>query len=97
LGDTIADILNFFFADGPSFNGTLQPRASTNDPGSFGESLGIPTGLSIPNPGIVGALGLPTGDDCEFGGGDTGNALDNACYAHDSCYDNAGVIVKCPH
>ncbi len=39
--------LDELFAGGPSFHGSLQARPSTNDPGSFGESLGIPTGLSI--------------------------------------------------
>ena len=70
--DIVEDIgvilgLDELFGPGPSFHGSLHPRPSTNDPGSFGESLGIPTGLSIPNPGVTGALGLPTGDGCEFG------------------------------
>ena len=40
----------------------------SSDPGSFGESLGIPTGIPQGAWGIGPALGLPSSDSCEFGG-----------------------------
>ena len=54
------------FGGGPSFHGSLKPRPSTpSDPGSFGESLGIPTSIPQGNWGIGLALNLP--EACEFG------------------------------
>lgn len=53
----------------PVFHGTTQPRPSTADPGSLGESLGLPTVKGMPRfsfGGIGGLLGLPEGQ-CEFG------------------------------
>lgn len=67
----------------PSFHGSLTPRPSTgtpdwgNDPGSFGETLGLPNNGPSLNAGNLGAImGLP-GAGCEFGacGGDIGMGL----------------------
>jgi RHS repeat-associated protein len=45
---------------GPTFQGSLKPRPSVpSDPGSFGESLGIPTSIPQGNWGIGLALNLP--------------------------------------
>jgi RHS repeat-associated protein len=58
--------------DAPKFHGTLAPRPSAgtpdwgDDPGSFGESLGIGSNLKTGSWGIAPALGLPDAG-CEFG------------------------------
>jgi hypothetical protein len=58
---------------GPSFHGSLTPRPQStgvpdwgNDPGSFGESLGIGNGIKTGTWGVTSALGLPDAG-CEFG------------------------------
>jgi RHS repeat-associated protein len=66
---------------GPSFHGSLTPRPQStgvpdwgNDPGSFGESLGIGRGIKTGTWGVTSALGLPDAG-CEFGacGGGVGS------------------------
>jgi hypothetical protein len=60
------DLFSKIFSGGPSFHGSLQPRPGVaNDPGSFGESLGIPTSIPQGNWGIGMAFNLPS--ECEFG------------------------------
>ncbi len=64
VGILIADGVFAFFEFGggrPTFHGTLQPRADS-DPGSLGESLGIPVGLSQPRWGLWGST-----SGCDFG------------------------------
>jgi hypothetical protein len=65
FGEAIAGL----FGRGPSFHGTLSPRASTGNSGwdgNFGESLGIPTSIPRGNLGLGMALGLPS-QGCDFG------------------------------
>lgn len=66
--EALADWLLSGLFEGPSFHGTLKPRASTGDPswdGNFGESLGIGSNLETGTWGIATALGIPDAG-CEF-------------------------------
>jgi RHS repeat-associated protein len=63
IGWAISDL----FGGHPSFHGSLQPRPSTpSDPASFGENLGLPSGMPQGNWGLGLALNLPS-EGCEFG------------------------------
>jgi RHS repeat-associated protein len=75
-GNLLNDLIGLF--SGPSFHGSLTPRPQStgvpdwgNDPGSFGESLGIGNGIKTGTWGITSALGLPDAG-CEFGACDGG-------------------------
>jgi RHS repeat-associated protein len=70
-GNLLNDLVGLF--SGPSFHGSLTPRPEStgvpdwgNDPGSFGESLGIGKGIKTGTWGVTSALGLPDAG-CEFG------------------------------
>jgi RHS repeat-associated protein len=77
-GILIAEGLEDLFK--PKFHGTLAPRPGSgtpdwgDDPGSFGESLGIGSNVKTGSWGIAPALGLPDAG-CEFGacGGGVGS------------------------
>jgi RHS repeat-associated protein len=64
----------------------IPPIDWGSDPGSFGETGGLPTGLPPVGGGLGGIFGLPSGPGCEFG----------ACGAGPGSFQNPGAVIAAP-